>query len=93
MLAFFGCISSHFRRIIFQIFPGEHAPEPPYLAHACAFALAPPLENPLRGPWLKLEFSSGLNFTADSKVVYLTARIIDVFILIAYCYQLRKKRR
>ena len=50
MLAFFGCISSHFRRIIFQIFPGEHAPGPPYLAHACAFALAPHLENPLRGP-------------------------------------------
>ena len=50
MLAFFGWISSHFRRIIFQIFPGEHAPGPPYLAHACAFALAPPLENPLRGP-------------------------------------------
>ena len=49
MLAFFGCISSHFRRI-FQIFPGEHAPGPPQLAHACVFALAPPLENPLRGP-------------------------------------------
>ena len=54
MLAFFGCISSHFRRIIFQIFPGEQAPGPPYLAHACAFALAPPLENPLRRPWLWL---------------------------------------
>ena len=53
MLAFFGCISSHFRRIIFQIFTGEHAPGPPYLAHACAFALAPPLENPLRGPCVK----------------------------------------
>ena len=51
MLAFFGCISSHFRRIIFQIFPGEYAPGPPYLAHACAVALAPPLEDPLRGPW------------------------------------------
>ena len=33
----FRCISSY------QIFPGEHAPETPYFAHAYTLALAAPL--------------------------------------------------
>ena len=42
-----------FEKTLISIFPGEHAPGQPYLAHANAFALASPprqLENPLRRP-------------------------------------------
>ena len=48
----FRRIYSHFRRLKFEIFLGEHAREPPWFALAYVLALASPLENPLCGPWI-----------------------------------------